>query len=48
MAAGRSPPYFSWAAAGYLVVTLGQETDCDEIDGDVRQLRSRFNIVISG
>ncbi len=44
----RNPSYPGWAAAGHLVVTAGNETDFDEIEADVRQLCSRFNVVSAG
>jgi phage terminase large subunit-like protein len=36
------------AIAGHLVVTPGNESDLDEIESDVRQLCSRFNVVSAG
>ena len=44
----RNPSYPGWAAEGRLVVTPGNETDFDEIESDVRQLCSRFNVVSAG
>ena len=37
-----------WAAEGRLVVTPGNETDFDEIERDVRELCSRFQVVSVG
>jgi phage terminase large subunit-like protein len=48
VAEARNPSYPGWAAAGNLVVTRGNETDFDEIESDVRQLCSGFNIVSAG
>ncbi len=48
MAEARNPSYPGWAASGHLVVTPGNETDFDEIEGDVRQLCSRFQVVSVG
>ena len=48
VAEARNPSYPGWAAAGHLVVTPGNETDFDEIESDVRQLCSRFNVVSAG
>jgi len=48
VAEARNPSYPGWAAAGHLVVTSGNETDFDEIESDVRQLCSRFNVVSAG
>jgi hypothetical protein len=45
VALARNPSYPGWAADGHLVVTPGNETDFDEIESDVRQLCSRFNVV---
>jgi Ca2+/Na+ antiporter len=48
VAEARNPSYPGWAAAGHLVVTAGNETNFDEIEADVRQLCSRFNVVSAG
>jgi phage terminase large subunit-like protein len=48
VAEARNPSYPGWAAAVHLVVTPGNETDFDEIESDVRQLCSRFNVVSAG
>ena len=44
----RNPSYPGWAAEGRLVVTPGNETDFDEIERDVRELCSRFQVVSVG
>jgi terminase large subunit-like protein len=44
----RNASYPGWAAPGHLMVTPGNETDFDEIESDVRQLCSRFNVVSAG
>src|SRR6476620_12388545 len=41
-------PTPGWAGSGHLVVTPGNETDFDEIESDVRQLCSRFQVVSIG
>ena len=48
VAEARNPSYPGWAATGHLVVTKGNETDFDEIESDVRQICSRFNVVSAG
>ena len=48
MTEARNPSYPGWAAEGRLVVTPGNETDFDEIERDVRELCSRFQIVSVG
>ena len=48
VAEARNPSYPGRAATGHLVVTQGNETDFDEIENDVRQLCSRFNVVSAG
>lgn len=48
VAEARNPSYPSWAATGHLVVTSGNETDFDEIESDVRQLCSRFQVISIG
>jgi phage terminase large subunit-like protein len=48
VAEARNPSYPGWAAAAHLVVTSGNETDFDEIESDVRQLCSRFNVISVG
>jgi phage terminase large subunit-like protein len=44
----RNPSYPGWAANGSLVVTLGNETDFDVIETDIRELSSRFQVVSVG
>ncbi len=48
VAEARNPSYPGWAATGNLVVTSGNETDFDEIESDVRQLCSRFQVASVG
>jgi phage terminase large subunit-like protein len=44
----RNPSYPGWAAAGYLTITPGNETDFDTIEADIRDLCQRFSVASAG
>lgn len=44
----RHPSYPGWAAAGYLIITPGNETDFDTIESDILELCQRFRVVSIG
>jgi phage terminase large subunit-like protein len=44
----RHPSYPGWAAAGYLTITPGNETDFDTIESDILELCQRFRVVSIG
>jgi phage terminase large subunit-like protein len=41
----RHPSYPGWAADGHLTITLGNDTDFDTIESDIRDLCQRFRVV---
>ena len=41
----RNPSYPSWAAAGYLTITPGKETDFGRIESDILDLCKRYKVL---